>query len=174
MASWPDNFVPRTAFFAADAAACGTAQQTTGIGFSSTFRRATVRSTERVQVADEITVTFHGWSGGSTGNVAFVAEISPDNSTWTTCGTAAAHNYLNNNTADVVTCESPFTSNELYVRLGTATVSPALIFVRSVQVETCASGVAVPTVSEWGMIIMLAAMAAIVALGTRRRSLGTA
>jgi hypothetical protein len=62
-------------------------------------------------------------------------RISPDNATWQTCGTTAGRNYLGNSSVETVACAAQADWSDLYVRLETTTLSPALVYLRTLQVD---------------------------------------
>ncbi len=128
--SYPDNFVPATAVHNGFAWSCGGTGATVGIGYLSypavTFKTEAVD----VEVGDSLLIQFTGWAGGSTGPIAIEASVSADDASFVSCGVSPARNFLGNSTADTVSCGSPISASELYVRLQTTSASPALVYLR--------------------------------------------
>jgi hypothetical protein len=132
--SYPDNFVPFSEAFQGFSAGCG-GTGSVGIGYAShpyvTFKS---NGSAPVSLGDQISVAYTGWATGSTGSIEIEASVSPDNTTWYPCGVAPGRNFLSNSAVDTISCSSPFAAADLYVRLETVTLSPALIFLRTMEV----------------------------------------
>jgi len=133
--SYPDNFIRISDVHAGFPAGCGGAGTTVGIGYSSWPYVDFKSVAAGVAVGDTISVRYVGWASGSTGSIQIKVSVSNDGVTWLPCGTAPGRNFLGNSTVDAVTCTSPLSAANLYVRLETVTLSPALIFLRSCEIE---------------------------------------
>ncbi len=133
--SAPNNFVPFTAVYEGDPAGCGGTESAAAFGYSGIFEYVTFKKDVYISLGNNISVTYTGWSTGSTGNIQVRVSISNDNINWYECGIASPRNFLGNSKQDTVECTSPFSASELYVKLETVTISPALIYLRTIQVE---------------------------------------
>ncbi|MCB1245837.1 MAG: lamin tail domain-containing protein, partial [Acidimicrobiia bacterium] len=136
--AYPDNFVPFSAVYDGFPAGCGGPGTTIGIGYAAFPYVTYLSSPTSVQAGDQISVSYTGWAAGSTGSIEVEASVSPDGSSWSSCGIAPGRNFLGNGTLDTIVCDSPFAAAELYVRLETVGLSSALVYIRDTFVEICA------------------------------------
>jgi hypothetical protein len=134
--SYPDNFVPFSAAFQGFGFGCSGTEPAVGIGYPS-HPYVTFRETTGVEVGNPIYVSYTGWASGSTGSIEIAVSVSADNATWYPCGVASGRDFLGNSTADVIHCGSPIDAAALHVRLETVTLSPALVFLRTITVQVC-------------------------------------
>jgi len=135
--SYPDNFVPFSTVFQGFGFGCSGTEPAVGIGYAS-HPYVTFKATTSVDAGNLIFATYTGWASGSTGSIEIAASVSADNSTWYPCGTARGRDFLGNSTADQISCDSPIVgATDLYERLETVTLSPALVFLRTMRVSVC-------------------------------------